>query len=88
MFDPQSIVGLAEAAITHRLCWLLKKRILSRRRKTHAAQNTRHCQELRIHPDNIYNADQTNVYYCMESNYTYAETGSCSVSTRGAESAQ
>lgn len=102
-FDPNSVVGVSEAAITHRLYRLLKKWNISWRRKTHTAQNTRHCQDvieefrsyvqkkikfLRIHPDNIYNADQTNVYYSMESNYTYAETGSRSVSIRGAESAQ
>lgn len=79
--DKASCIGLKERALAHRLYRLLRKWDIAWRRGTHIAQNTRHktCvidefveyfQEkvkiLDIPLENIYNADQTNVYYSME----------------------
>jgi hypothetical protein len=38
--------------------------------------------------ENVYNADQTNVYFSLESVYTYAETGSRTVSVKACDSNQ
>jgi hypothetical protein len=37
---------------------------------------------------NVYNADQTNVYFSLESVYTYAEIGSRTVSVKASDSNQ
>jgi DDE superfamily endonuclease len=71
------------------------------RRKTHIAQLTRLSESvitdfqryvnwkirmLEVSPANVYNADQTNVFYSMPSNTTLAPRGSTTVSIRGAKS--
>jgi DDE superfamily endonuclease len=76
---------------------------VSYRRATHKAQNTKHCQVivqdfqdyvknkigmLSCCPENVYNADHTNVYFSLESVYTYADTGSCTVSVKACDSNQ
>jgi hypothetical protein len=38
--------------------------------------------------ENVYNADQTNVYFSLDSVYTYADTGSCTVSVKACDSNQ
>jgi hypothetical protein len=73
------------------------------RRATHKAQNTKHCklvikgfQEyvnnkiimLGCPIENVYNADQTNVYFSLESVYTYDDTGSRAVSVKACDSNQ
>jgi hypothetical protein len=39
-------------------------------------------------PENVYIADQTNVYFSLESVYTYADTGSRPVSVKACDSNQ
>jgi hypothetical protein len=68
---------------------------------THKDQNTKHCQlvireeyiknkiiMLGCPLENVYNADQTNVYFSLESVYTYADTGSRTVSVKACDSNQ
>jgi hypothetical protein len=90
-FDSESLDGLNENTIRVRIWRLLKVWNQSWRRATHKAQNTRHCKSiindfrqyffnkvtmLGVKKCNIYNADQTNVPFAMESIYTYANCGS------------
>jgi DDE superfamily endonuclease len=71
------------------------------RRKTHVAQLTRHSESvisefqkyvnwkirlLDVKPANVYNADQTNVFYSMPSTYTLAQRGAKTVPIKGANS--
>jgi hypothetical protein len=77
---------------------LANNREFSWRRKTHKAQLTRHLLKviiqlqayakwkiklLAVQPANVYNADQTNVFF---SRYTLADRGSRTVSIKGADS--
>jgi hypothetical protein len=96
-------LNLKEDAIRMRLWRLLKKWNASYRRATHKAQNTKffnvvindfaeyfhnNVRMLGVKHENIYNADQTNVYFSLESVYTYAEMGSKTVSVRAVDSSQ
>ena len=99
--DPKSLVGVTDNATRVRIWRLLKAWNISWRRATHKAQNTRHCKEviadfrkyffekarmLGVKKCNIYNADQTNVPFSMESVYTYADCGSRTVSVKAVDS--
>lgn len=88
-------------ALRKRIHRLLDKWDISWRRGTHTAQNTRHNEKVideyrenlaevitmsGVKPENVFNADQTNVSYSMPSLYTYAARGSRTVAIKGAES--
>jgi hypothetical protein len=101
-FDPTiSNDEVSTEALRLRIHRLLDNWDFSWRRKTHKAQLTRHSasviadfqayvnwkiQLLGVPPGNVYNADQTNVFYSMESSYTYAERGAKTVAVKGADS--
>lgn len=91
---------LTYKSISSRIYRLLGKWGISYRRRTHKAQRTRFNQEvvydfinyfhdkikmLNVRYEDVYNCDQTNVPYSMESSYTYAKKGSKSISIVGAE---
>jgi transposase-like protein len=99
---PVSEVCLSTVAVRSRLYRLLKSWNCSYRRKTHKAQGTRHCvcvitdfldyvkhkiQLLGINDEDVYNCDQTNCYYSMESSYTWGPKGSKTVAIKGADTA-
>jgi hypothetical protein len=99
--DSVSVGAISDISLRSRLYRLLKKWDVCYRRCTHKAQNTRHCilvitdfleyinSKLTfpgISNDGIYNCNQTNYFYSMESSYTYAAKGSKTVALRGAES--
>lgn len=92
--DPEACEALTYSAFRQRIHRLLNRWDVTWRRSTHKAQNTRFASKviddfqkyvnekmimLDISADNVYNCDQTNVYYSMESPYTWAKKGSESV---------
>jgi hypothetical protein len=100
--DPDCAV-LCDNALRMRIWRLFRKWNVSYRRATHKAQGTRHCVNvirdfqkyvanktimMGCKSENVYNADQTNVYFSLESVYTYAETGSRTVSVKACDSNQ
>jgi transposase-like protein len=89
----------SDYAIRHRIYRLLKKWEFSYRRKTHKAQNTRICTQVKesfvdyfnfkinllgMSYDDVFNVDQTNVPFSLESTYTYDHRGRKTVSIQGA----
>jgi DDE superfamily endonuclease len=99
--DPVSCSTLSHNALRKRIARLLDRWDVSFRRGTHVAQNTRfddmiitdfqkhivdYCKILGVKPENIYNADQTNVPFGLVSNSTYADRGSKTVSIKGVKS--
>jgi hypothetical protein len=100
--DPVSTSFLYYSAFRSRIRRLCRKEWgLSWRRATKKAQTTRTCEWLiadfktmvqekikryNIPLDNIFNVDQTNCYYSLESKYTLTKRGSRTVSVRGSGS--
>lgn len=95
--------SVSRPALKKRIHRLLDKWDISWRKGTHTAQNTRHNEEVidefreniaevirmsGVKPENVFNADETNVSYSMPSVYTFAERGSSTVAIKGAESTQ
>jgi hypothetical protein len=100
--DPTNLT-MDNNTLRMRIYRLFKLWNVSYRRATHKAQNTKHCQlvikdfqeyvknkisMLGCKLENVYNADQTNVYFSLESVYTYADTGSRTVSVKACDSNQ
>jgi hypothetical protein len=92
---------VADDAISQGILFLANSWDFSWQQKTHTAQLTRHLLSvinkfqayvnwkiklLGVQPANMYNADQTNVFYLMESTYTLSEWDSKTVLVKGAES--
>jgi hypothetical protein len=99
--DPVGIRPLSQDAIRSRVRRMFRKWGLSYRRGTHKAQNTRYCilvisdfvehvkfriRALGVGEDDVFNVDQTNIKYSMESRNTYATTGTKTVAILGSES--
>jgi hypothetical protein len=99
--DPVSCAAIQSDALRMRVYRLLNRWEKSWRRSTHKAQNTRlsdhvivdfqemvkeKIEMLGVLPSNVYNVDQTNIYYSMESSYTLAPKGSRAVTVKGANS--
>jgi DDE superfamily endonuclease len=101
-YDPTYGGGsVSDDAMRQRILRLANSWNFSWRRKTHKAQLTRHSltvinefrayvnwkiKLLNVQPAHVYNADQTNVFFSMESNFTWAERGARTVSIKGADS--
>ena len=99
--NPTLCNTISRNALRMRISRLLEAWDFSWRRSTHKAQQTRSCSTiindfqqyvnwkirfLGIDPSCVFNADQTNVFYSMESNYTYHAKGSKSVPIKGVDS--
>jgi transposase-like protein len=101
LLSPTVTTGISSRAIESRIYHLLKKWDVTWRRGTRIAQNTRHILEvedefhayvqqkiqlLGVDCCDIYNADETNMYFSPQPTSTYAPRGSKTVSIKGADS--
>jgi DDE superfamily endonuclease len=101
LLSPTVTEGISNRTIISRIYRLLKKWDVTWRRETRIAQNTRHILEvedefhayvqqkiqlLGVDCCNIYNADETNMYFSPQPTSTYAPRGSKTVSIKGADS--
>ncbi len=101
LLSPTVTAGVSTRAIEYRIYRLLQKWDVTWRRGTHKAQNTRHDlvieqefhsyvqQKIRllgVDCCNVYNADETNMYFSPQPTSTYAPRGSKTVSIKGADS--
>lgn len=99
--DKVSVNALTYGSQRQRMHRLLNRWDVTWRRGTHKAQNTRFASKiiddfrqyvnekmimLDIHPEDVYNCDQTNVLFSMDSAYTYEKRGSKYVGIKSADS--
>ena len=99
--NPTICNSVSQNALRMRISRLLDAWDFSWRRSTHKAQKTRSSSNiiidfqeyinwkikfLGVDPSCVYNADQTNVFYSMESHYTYHTKGAKTVPIKGADS--
>jgi transposase-like protein len=101
LLSPESTLGVSTRALESRIYRLLQKWDVTWRRGTHKAQNTRHNVEIQSDYNdyiqmktrilgvdfcNVYNTDETNMYFSPQPTSTYAPPGSRTVSIKGADS--
>jgi transposase-like protein len=101
LLSPTIALGVSTRALESRVYRLLQKWDVTWRRGTHKAQNTRHnvdvlndfhsyvkmkIQILGVDCCDVYNADETNMYFSPQPTSTYAPRGSRTVSIKGADS--
>jgi hypothetical protein len=101
LLSPAATSGVSTRALESHIYCLLQKWDVTWRRGAHKAQNTWHNVEidndyhdyikrkirlLGVGCCNVYNADETKMYFSPQPTSTYAPRGSQTVSIRGAES--
>ncbi len=101
LLSPTLSSDVSTRALESRIYRLLQKWDVTWRRGTHKAQNTRHNIEVQndyhsyitmkirllgVDCSDVYNADETNMYFSPQPTSTYAPRGSRTVSIKGADS--